>query len=180
MAQDIAQEQVVKWLKENIAQQKSELAEVEGELAEVQAKAEKLKASIVSYELILARVAPDEVALTPTDVFSETETLTLNESQVALTSSFCADEHLKGGLPNVNLASPDADLEKARSQNRHQRNPVELTCLRKPSSSLRYSPFRSRTAGARIWTRTPSPSASTKSVICCTVWLAMGLPQLVQ
>ena len=126
MAQDIAQEQVVKWLKENIAQQKSELAEVEGELAEVQAKAEQLKASIVSYELILARVAPDEVALTPTDVFSETETLTLNGSPVASTSSFCADEHLKGGLPNVSLASQDADLEKASSQNRHQRNPVEM------------------------------------------------------
>ncbi|MEG4084360.1 hypothetical protein [Microcoleus sp. POL10_C6] len=119
MAQDVGHEQHVKWLKEQIAQRKSELAEV-------QAEAVQLKASIVYYEGMLALVAPDEVASTPTEVFSETETLTLNGSQVASTSSFCGDGHLKGGLPNVNLASEDADLEKASSQNRLQRNPVEM------------------------------------------------------
>ncbi|MEG5056584.1 hypothetical protein QUB60_02180 [Microcoleus sp. A2-C5] len=119
MAQDVGREQHVKWLKEQIAQQKSELAEIE-------AKALQLKASIVYYEGMLALVVSDEVALTLTDVFSETEALTLNGSQVASTSSLGADEHLKGGIPNVNLASQDASLEKASSQNRHQRNPVEM------------------------------------------------------
>ena len=119
MAQDVGREQHVKWLKEQIAQRKSELAEV-------QAEAVKLKASIVYYEGMLALVASDEVPSTTTDVFSETETQTLNGSQVASTSSFCADEHLKGGLPNVNLASEDAGIEKASSQNRLQRNPLEM------------------------------------------------------
>jgi hypothetical protein len=103
----------------NFDQQKSELAEV-------QAKAVQLKASIVYYEGLLALVAPEEVASTPTEMLSETEALTLKGGQVASTSSFCADEHLKGGLPNVNLASEDAGLEKASSQNRLQRNPVEM------------------------------------------------------
>jgi hypothetical protein len=121
MAQDVGREQHVKWLKEQIAQRKSELAEVQAEAVE-------LKASIVYYEGMLALVAPGEVASTPTDtdVFSETETLTLNGSQVASTSSFCAGEHLKGGVPNVNLGSEGAGLEKASSQNRLQRNPGEM------------------------------------------------------
>jgi hypothetical protein len=119
MAQDVAREQVVKLLKENIAQHKSELAQV-------QAKAEQLKENIVSYERMLARVAPEEVALTPTQMLSETEALTLNGGQVASTSSLGAEEHLKGGLANFSLAFKDADLEKASSQNRHQRNPVEM------------------------------------------------------
>ena len=63
MAQDVGREQHVKWLKEQIAQQKSELAEV-------QAEAVKLKASIVYYEGMLALVAPEEVALTPTQMLS--------------------------------------------------------------------------------------------------------------
>ncbi|MEG3920035.1 hypothetical protein QUA07_12955 [Microcoleus sp. T3_A4] len=119
MAQDLAREQLVKWLTEQIDQQKSELAEV-------QAKAVQLKESILYYESTLAQVAPDEVASKPTDVVSETETLTLNESQVASTSSLGAEEHLKGGLANVSFAFEDAGLEKAISQNRHQRNPVEI------------------------------------------------------
>ena len=119
MAQDVAREQVVKLLKENIAQHKSELAQV-------QAKAEQLKENIVSYERMLARVAPEEVALTPTQMLSETEALTLNGGRVASTSSLGAEEHLKGGLANFSLAFKDADLEKASSQNRHQRNPVEM------------------------------------------------------
>lgn len=119
MAQDLAREQHVKWLKEQIDQQKSELAEV-------QAKAVKLKASIVYYEGMLALVAPEEVALTPTQMLSETEALTLNGGQVASTSSLGADEHLKGGLANFSLASEDASLEKASSPNRHQRSPMEM------------------------------------------------------
>lgn len=119
MAQDLAREQLVKWLTEQIDQQKSELAEV-------QAKAVQLKESILYYESTLAQVAPDEVASKPTDVVSETETLTVNEGQVASTSSLGADEHLKGGLANVSFAFEDAGLEKAISQNRHQRNPVEI------------------------------------------------------
>jgi hypothetical protein len=119
MAQDVAHEQHVKWLKEQIDQQKSELAEVE-------AKAVKLRASIVYYEGMLALVAPEEVALTPTQMLSETEALTLNGGRVASTSSLGADEHLKGGLPNISLASEDASLEKASSQNRHQRSPMEM------------------------------------------------------
>ena len=111
MAQDVAHEQHVKWLKEQIDQQKSELAEV-------QAKAVQLKASIVYYEGMLALVAPKEVASTPTEMLSETEALTLNGGQVASTSSLGADEHLKGGLANFSLASEDASLEKATSQNR--------------------------------------------------------------
>jgi len=103
----------------NFDQQKSELAEV-------QAKAVQLKASIVYYEGMLALVAPEEVALTPTQMLSETEALTLNGGQVASTSSLGAEEHLKGGLANFSLAFKDADLEKASSQNRHQRNPVEM------------------------------------------------------
>jgi|SRR6476661_8278358 len=105
MAQDFAREQHVKWLKEQIKQ---------------------LKASLVYYEGILALVAPDEVASTPTDVVSETETLTWNGGQVASTSSLDADEHLKGGLARFNLASEDASLEKPSSQNRHQRSPMEM------------------------------------------------------
>ena len=119
MAQDVGREQHVKWLKEQINQQKSELAEV-------QAEAVKLKASIVYYEGMLALVAPDEVASTPTDVVSETETLALNVGQVALTSSLGADKHLKEGLANVSSAFEDASLEKASSQNKHQRNPVQM------------------------------------------------------
>ena len=119
MAQDVGREQHVKWLKEQIAQQKSELAEI-------QAKAVQLKASIVYYEGMLALVVADEVASTLTDVFSETETLTLNGSPVASTSSLGADEHLKGGIPNVSSAFEDAGLEKASYKNRHQRNPVEM------------------------------------------------------
>ena len=119
MAQDLAREQHVKWLKEQIDEQKSELAEV-------QAKAVQLKASIVYYEGMLALVAPEEVASTPTDMLSETEALTLNGGRVASTSSLGADEHLKGGLPNISLASEDASLEKASSQNRHQRSPMEM------------------------------------------------------
>jgi len=119
MAQDVAREQHVKWLKEQIDQQKSELAEV-------QAKAVQLKASIVYYEGMLALVAPEEVASTPTDMLSETEALTWNGGRVASTSSLAADEHLKGGLPNISLASEDASLEKASSQNRHQRSPMEM------------------------------------------------------
>ena len=119
MAQDLAREQHVKWLKEQIDEQKSELAEV-------QAKAVQLKASIVYYEGMLALVAPEEVASTPTDMLSETEALTLNGGRVASTSSLGADEHLKGGLPNISLASEDASLEKARSQNTHQRSPMEM------------------------------------------------------
>lgn len=118
MAQDVAREQVVKLLKENIAQHKSELAQV-------QAKAEQLKENIVSYERMLARVAPEEVASTP-EMLSETEALTLNGGQVASTSSLGAEEHLKGGLANFSLASEDASLEKASSQNRHQRSPMEM------------------------------------------------------
>jgi hypothetical protein len=119
MAKDVAHEQHVKWLKEQIDQQKSELAEVE-------AKAVKLRASIVYYEGMLALVAPEEVALTPTQMLSETEVLTLNGGRVASTSSLGADEHLKGGLPNISLASEDASLEKASSPNRHQRSPMEM------------------------------------------------------
>ncbi|GEM_PF-1310087 len=119
MAQDVAHEQHVKWLKEQIDQQKSELAEV-------QAKAVQLKASIVYYEGMLAVVAPNQVASTPTEMLSETEALTLNGGQVASTSSLGADEHLKGGLANLSLASEDASLEKASSQNRHQRSPMEM------------------------------------------------------
>lgn len=119
MAQDVAHEQHVKWLKEQIDQQKSELAEVE-------AKAVKLKASIVYYEGMLALVAPDEVALTPTGMLSGTEALTLNGGQVASTSSLGADQHLKGDITNFSLASEDASLEKASSQNRHQRSPMEM------------------------------------------------------
>ena len=119
MAQDVAHEQHVKWLKEQIDRQKSELAEV-------QAKAVQLKASIVYYEGMLALVAPDEVALTPTQMLSETEALTLNGGQVASTSSLGAEEHLKGGLANFSLASEDASLEKASSQDRHQRSPMEM------------------------------------------------------
>ncbi len=119
MAQDLAREQHVKWLKEQIDEQKSELAEV-------QAKAVQLKASIVYYEGMLALVAPEEVASTPTDMLSETKALTLNGGRVASTSSLGADEHLKGGLPNISLASEDASLEKASSQNRHQRSPMEM------------------------------------------------------
>jgi hypothetical protein len=119
MAQDVAREQVVKLLKENIAQHKSELAQV-------QAKAEQLKENIVSYERMLALVAPEEVALTPTQMLSETAALTLNGGQVASTSSLGAEEHLKGGLANFSLASEDASLEKASSQNRHQRSPMEM------------------------------------------------------
>ena len=119
MAQDVAREQHVKWLKEQIDQQKSELAEV-------QAKAVQLKASIVYYEGMLALVAPEEVASTPTDMLSETEALTLNGGRVASTSSLAADEHLKGGLANFSLASEDASFEKASSQNRHQRSPMEM------------------------------------------------------
>lgn len=119
MAQDVGREQHVKWLKEQIAQQKSELAEV-------QAKAVQLKASIVYYEGMLALVAPEEVASTPTDMLSETETLTLNGSPVASTSSLGADEHLKGGIPNVSSAFEDAGVEKASYKNRHQRNPVQM------------------------------------------------------
>jgi hypothetical protein len=119
MAQDLAREQLVKWLTEQIDQQKSELAEV-------QAKAVQLKESILYYESTLAQVAPDEVASKPTDVVSETETLTVNEGQVASTSSLGTEEHLKGGLANVSFAFEDAGLEKAISQNRHQRNPVEI------------------------------------------------------
>lgn len=119
MAQDVAREQHVKWLKEQIDQQKSELAEL-------QAKAVQLKASIVYYEGMLALVAPDEVASTPTDMLSETEALTLNGGRVASTSSLGADEDPKGGLPNISLASEDAGLEKASSQNRHQRSPMEM------------------------------------------------------
>ena len=95
----------------NFDQQKSELAEV-------QAKAVQLKASIFYYEGMLALVAPEEVASTPTEMLSETEALTLNGGQVASTSSLGADEHLKGGLANFSLASEDASLEKATSQNR--------------------------------------------------------------
>jgi uncharacterized protein YlxW (UPF0749 family) len=73
----------------NFDQQKSELAEV-------QAKAVQLKASIVYYEGMLALVAPEEVASTPTEMLSETEALILNGGQVASTSSLGADEHLKG------------------------------------------------------------------------------------
>jgi len=105
MAQDFAREQHVKWLKEQIKQ---------------------LKASLVYYERILALVAPDEVASTPTDVVSQTETLTWNGGEVARTSSLGADEHLKGGLANFNLASEDASLEKPSSQNRHQRSPMDM------------------------------------------------------
>ena len=119
MAQDVAREQVVKLLKENIAQHKSELAQV-------QAKAEQLKENIVSYERMLALVAPEEVALTPTQMLSETEALTLNGGQVASTSSLGAEEHLKGGLAHCSLASEDASLEKASSQNRPQRSPMEM------------------------------------------------------
>jgi hypothetical protein len=50
----------------------------------------------------------------------------LNGGQVASTSSLGADEHLKGGLANFSLASEDASLEKASSQNRHQRSPMEM------------------------------------------------------
>jgi len=95
----------------NFDQQKSELAEV-------QAKAVQLKASMVYYEGMLALVAPKEVASTPTEMLSETEALTLNGGQVASTSSLGADEHIKGGLANFSLASEDASLEKATSQNR--------------------------------------------------------------
>ena len=95
----------------NFDQQKSELADV-------QAKAVQLKASILYYEGMLALVAPEEVASTPTEMLSETEALTLNGGQVASTSSLGAEEHLKGGLPNISLASEDASLEKASSQNR--------------------------------------------------------------
>jgi hypothetical protein len=95
----------------NFDQQKSELAEV-------QAKAVQLKASMVYYEGMLALVASKEVASTPTEMLSETEALTLNGGQVASTSSLGADEHLKGGLANFSLASEDASLEKATSQNR--------------------------------------------------------------
>jgi len=95
----------------NFDQQKSELAEG-------QAKAVQLKASIVYYEGMLALVAPKEVASTPTEMLSETEALILNGGQVAATSSLGADEHLKGGLANFSLASEDASLEKATSQNR--------------------------------------------------------------
>lgn len=119
MAQDVGREQHIKWLKEQIAQQNSELAEI-------QAKAVQLKASIVYYEGMLALVAPDEVASTLTDVFSETETLIFNGSQVASKISACADENLKGGISNVSLADEDASLEKASFQNRHQRNPVDM------------------------------------------------------
>ena len=100
--------------------------ELVSELAEVQSKAVQLKASIVYYEGMRALVAPDEVASTPTDVVSQTETLTWNGGEVARTSSLGADEHLKGGLANFSLAFKDADLEKASSQNRHQRSPVEM------------------------------------------------------
>ncbi len=95
----------------NFDQQKSELADV-------RAKAVQLKASIFYYEGMLALVAPKEVASTPTEMLSETEALTLNGGQVASTSSLGADEHLKGGLANFSLASEDASLEKATSQNR--------------------------------------------------------------
>jgi hypothetical protein len=122
MAQDVAREQHVKWLKEQIDQQKSELAEV-------QAKAVKLKASLVYYEGMLALVAPDEVASTPTDVVSETETMTWNGGQVASTSSLGADEHFKGGLAHFNPASEDASLEKPSSQNRHKRSPMDMKRL---------------------------------------------------
>ena len=71
-------------------------------------------------------MAPDEVASTPTEMLSETEALTLNGGQVASTSSLGADKHLKGGLANFSLASEDASLEKASSQNRHQRSPMEM------------------------------------------------------
>ncbi|MEG4520679.1 MULTISPECIES: hypothetical protein [unclassified Microcoleus] len=118
MAQDVAHEQHVKWLKEQIDQQKSELAEVE-------AKAVQLKASIVYYEHMLA-VAHQEVASTLTDIPSETEALALNGGQVASTSSLAGDEDLKGGLPNISLASEDASLEKASSQNRPQRSPMDM------------------------------------------------------
>ena len=47
-------------------------------------------------------------------------------------------------------------------------------CGTRPSGRARRAPGSAR-AG-----RSPSPSASTKSVICCTVWLAIGLPQRVQ
>lgn len=118
MAQDVAHEQHVKWLKEQIDEQKSELAEV-------QAKAVQLKASIVYYEHMLA-VAHQEVASTLTEMPSETEALALNGGQVASTSSLAGDEDIKGGLPNISLASEDASLEKASSQNRHQRSPMEM------------------------------------------------------
>ncbi|UNU22934.1 hypothetical protein [Microcoleus vaginatus] len=119
MAQDVAHEQHVKWLKEQIDQKKSELAQVE-------AKAVELKASIVYYEGMLAVVAAKKVASTPTEMLPETQTLTLNGGQVASTSSLGADEHLKGGLANFTLASEDASFEKASSQNRHQRSPMEM------------------------------------------------------
>lgn len=93
---------------------------------EVQAKAVQLKASITYYEGMLAVVAPDEMASTPKELLSETEALILNQGQVASTSSLGVDEHLKGGIPNINLAFEDAGLEKASSENTHQRNPVEM------------------------------------------------------
>jgi hypothetical protein len=115
MAQDVAHEQHVKWLKEQIDQQKLELAEVK-------AKALLLEASIAYYEHMLG-VAHQEVAST---MLSETEALTLNGGQVASTSSLAADEHPKGGLPNISLASEDASLKKASSQNRHHRSPMDM------------------------------------------------------
>ena len=63
-------------------------------------------------------MAPEEVASRPTEMLSETEALTLNGGQVASTSSLNADQNLKGGLTNFSLASEDASLEKATSQNR--------------------------------------------------------------
>lgn len=119
MAQDLAREQHVKWLNEQIAQKRSELAEV-------QAKAVELKASIVYYEDMLALVIPNKLASTPTDMASEIQTLTLNGGQVASTSSLAANEHLKGGVANVSLTFEDAGLEKANSQNRQQRNPMQM------------------------------------------------------
>ena len=98
--------------------QRAHFDQQKSELADVQAKAVKLKASIVYYEGMLALVAHDEVASTPTAMLSETQALTLNGGQVASTSSLGADEHLKGGLANFSLASEDASLEKASSQNR--------------------------------------------------------------
>src|SRR4028119_877420 len=123
MAQDVAREQHVKLLKEQIDQQKSELAEV-------QAKAVQLKASIVYYEGMLALVAHEEVASTPTEMLSETQALTLNGGQVASTSSLGADEHLKGGLANFSLACEDASLEKATSQNRILKSGGQLFFVR--------------------------------------------------
>ncbi len=56
---------------------------------------------------------------------------------------------------------------------RTRRNPA----FRRSSNRARCSPFRPRTTGDSTSTRVPSPSASTRSTIWVTVWLATSRPQ---